>query len=649
MTEPNWSKDLKSPHLDIAQSTAKKIGVLAGPGTGKTSYGLMRRVARLLEEGESGENILLFSFTRTASTDLKSKLSDLGTLGAKNIRATTIHGYCFGLLQKKSILRITGRAPRPLLDHEKDLMLRDLEGDFGNIHKRREKLKAYEAGWARSSEDYLTQATLPNDISFQSQAISWLKNHGAILIGEVVPLTYRYLSNNPATEELSVFKHILVDEYQDLNILEQELIELLSKPENTSICVVGDDDQSIYRFRHANPKGILNFINRDDVEKHEILTCGRSPKPILEIANALIANAPNRNKQPLSCRQEKPGSIDIIQWPTLEKEINGIITAITHDLQQGHRSPGDILVLTSRQYIGKKIRDGLRKNSVEAHSYFKEEPVKTTKARVVIALLNLLANPKDKVSWRVMLGLNDPTGRSEAYKKLRKYSKTNNKTEIETLEESLAGERNIVIPALVKYYKETKDRLEEISKLSIEDLIEHLMPENDEDTADLRQLALEALEKTSTISELYKLLIVGITQPNIPHNPTFVRIMSLHKSKGLTSPCVYIVGAIDGLIPFIDKSKPEADQEEQKNEQRRLLYVAITRSSDQLVISSSLEMGNEVYKMRILKSVVISRKSRAKNLVVNTVAMPFLEELGPSKPNSIRGEKWLSDCVAKKT
>jgi DNA helicase II / ATP-dependent DNA helicase PcrA len=95
-----WNDDLTGVHFDIAASEARRIGVLAGPGTGKTTYGLLRRVARLIETGVSKPSeILLLTFTRTAANDLVEKLADLGTSGADSVRASTVHAFCFGALQ----------------------------------------------------------------------------------------------------------------------------------------------------------------------------------------------------------------------------------------------------------------------------------------------------------------------------------------------------------------------------------------------------------------------------------------------------------------------------------------------------------------------------------------------------------------------
>src|SRR4051812_11213801 len=118
----------------------------------------MRRVVRLLDEGVPGSRILLLSFTRVAAADLRDKVEALKAPGSEDVKATTLHGFCFGLLQHVAVLAITQRVPRILLAHEVDLMLRDIGGDYGDIYARRRRLEAYLAGWARSSGDEPDQA-----------------------------------------------------------------------------------------------------------------------------------------------------------------------------------------------------------------------------------------------------------------------------------------------------------------------------------------------------------------------------------------------------------------------------------------------------------------------------------------------------------
>lgn len=638
-----WNDGITGVHLQIASSNSKQIGVLAGPGTGKTTYGLIRRVARLLAEGTPGERILLLSFTRTAAADLKSKIADLDVPGIENVQALTLHSFCYQLLRKEAVFTATQRVTRTLLSHEVDLMLRDLDGDFGDIDSRRKRLEAFEAGWVRETEDHPGLAIQPNDKAFESEVIKWLRHHKAMLIGEVVPLAYKYLRDNPEAEELHSFSHIIVDEYQDLNRLEQHLLDLLRDANNANICVAGDDDQSIYGFRHANPAGIIDYQNRMATEKYNISVCGRCPKIVLAMANSLISCAPNRQKSPLTSNHSENGNVAILQWPDLNSEIEGIVSAIVTDITTERRKPGDILVLTHRSKIGTEIRRKLQEQNIQVHSYFSEEAVINDSARNALALLELVCG-NDEVAIRVLLGSGDATGRRDAYTRLLKYSSQNNIAETDVLNKMLNGEKltGISIPSLVSHYKEAVARANYLKDLSLDELINDLFPENNVELSDLRQLALEYIPLSASCSELLKNITTSITQVDVPQHPDFVRIMSLHKSKGLTSPVVFIVGFVEGIVPTIKNNLNDEEKRKAVEEQRRLFYVAITRSSDQLIISSSISI--ELPTARALGVTVMDGSVRniQGKLVAKTVASTYLSELGSQKPNSLRGLSWIS-------
>lgn len=376
----SWDDGISGTHRNIAASEHRRIGVLAGPGTGKTSYGLMRRVVRLLEQGVAGDRILLLSFTRVAAADLRDKVAALDAPGVNDVRATTLHGYCFGLLQREAVLTVIGRHPRILLDHEVDLMLRDIGNGFGDIYAKRRRLEAFTAGWARGSEDHPGVAGTQTDRDFGDAVMVWLREHQGMLIGEVIPLVYRYLVTNPAASELEAFDHVIVDEYQDLNVLEQRLLDELAT--NANLCIAGDDDQSIYSVRYANPGGILSFLAREDIESHTIGVCGRCPANILDMANCLIRQAPGRTKSDLTPREATDdGAVAIVQWPDVETEIDGIVSVIAGDVGASRREPGQILVLTNWRKIGEQIRMRLTELEIPARSFFTEEELGSDEGR----------------------------------------------------------------------------------------------------------------------------------------------------------------------------------------------------------------------------------------------------------------------------
>lgn len=638
-----WDEGIDEPYKAIAGSPAKRIGVLAGPGTGKTSFGLLRRVLRLLEDDVPGHRILLLSFTRVAAADLRDKIASLDAPGVDTVRATTLHGYCFGVLQKDRVLAITGRQPRILLDHEVDLMLRDIGGDFGSIHDRRRRLEALVAGWAREVEENLGPPPQPDDRDFEHAVMTWLREHRAMLIGEVVREVYNYFRNNPEAAALDSIDHIIVDEYQDLNRLEQSLLDTLA--EGKSLCIAGDDDQSIYSVRYANPEGIRCYMSRPDVEKYMITVCGRCPEPILSMANSLISQTPERNKPPLIPRDSaRSGAAAIVQWRDVNAEIDGVVAAIGDDIRSGKREPGDILVLTNWRNLGKRIRQRLTDLQIPAHSYFTEEELATDAGRKAVALLRLVENEDDAPALRVLLGLGNASGRSDAYQRLRAYCRTNRETPRGALERIRCGEKlPIRVPALTKVYAQVHDRVAQLREMDLATLVDALLPAAEPAVSDLRAVACDALAKAGSVSDFLRLVVEAITQHDVPQNPDFVRVMSLHKSKGLTSPAVYVVGAVHGVLPTL-RDDDSATLDAGIQEGRRLFYVAITRAAEELVISSATSMDLRDAKARGIKYAGARGTIRREGdrCIVRTYASPYISELGPAAPNPVRGECWLA-------
>lgn len=634
-----WHDNLQGVHRQIAESNHPRIAVLAGPGTGKTTFGLIRRAARLLETNQCHPHEILFvTFTRTAAHDLEDKLAALGSPGVDQIKAGTIHGYCLGLLQKEAVLAITGRKPRMLLEHEWKLMLRDLGVGYGNLDEREAQLLAMEAGWAREVTDHPGAAVVADDISFQAKALTWLRHHHAMLIGEVVPIAYNYLRNNPADPELAAYRHVIVDEYQDLNTLEHRLVDLLSAQSN--LCVAGDDDQSIYRFRYAHPEGIVLMHDAPGAEPYDITVCGRCPEVVLRAANRLMESAPNRLKAPLTSNKAGAGSLSIVQWETLGDEIDGVVAALAGDVQGGARTPGDFLILVQRRKIGYRIRDALVAAGVSARSFFHEDAIRqSSTSQAGLAYLTLLVDPEDRPSLRVLLGLDDAEGRSEAYCRLSELAQQNEKSEREFLQDVVAGAQKLPGRALKERFEEAQARLNQLTTLPLDELVGTLFPAADDDCKAMRELAESLLLESGTAADLLGGVLRALTQPEVPQSPDFVRVMSLHKSKGLTSPVVIIVSAVDGILPTIRETLSDAEKDAARHEARRLFYVALTRASDELVISSSLWMRiADAFGMGITSGGIRRRNGE---LVMKTVASPYLSELSPAAPKAIRGEFWL--------
>jgi DNA helicase-2/ATP-dependent DNA helicase PcrA len=639
-----WSDGLAGIALQIAQTAESPLRVMAGPSTGK-SFAMKRRVARLLEEGVVSRRILAVTFTRNAAAQLVKDLHDLGIEGCDEIRAGTLHAFCFRLLGRHEVFEFSGRIPRPVitftksgvLQFEGKAMLEDLAGNgqFGTRRDRTRRIRAFEAAWARLQSEQPGWPHDPVDAGFQAELLAWLRFHRAILIGELVPEALRYLRNNPGCAALTAFDHVIVDEYQDLNRAEQELIDLLAG--NGDIAVVGDVDQSIYRFRYANPEGIESFAATHPVTHDEILEkCRRCPTRVVQIADHLIRHNHLGGREPrLRPLPGNPhGQVHIVQWPSIADETTGLCTYIAWLIRDQGYSPGDILVLTPRRLLGYRIRDYLAADGITVHSFYHEEALESENAQWAFGLLTLLSDRTDRVALRWSLGYGSPTSRRGAYARVREHCEATGISPWNALVAMAEGQLEISHTGdLVAKFNEIRQIVESLENEPLETVVDSLMPTATAGLADLREAALFAIPGCENIAELFEVLKTGVTEPEMPQEGDFVRVMSLHKSKGLTTKVTIIAGCIDGLIPVHRPEEALDEQQQILREQRRLFYVAITRCTDLLVISSVLRLPrNLAFQMG---AEIIGRGDP-----VAAVASQFLAELGPHAPAAKLGSVW---------
>lgn len=639
----SWDDGLEGTVRHIAETNHSPLRVLAGPGTGKT-FALKRRLARLLQSGVSPSRILVCTFTRTAANDLQEAVSVLGIEVAKAVHAGTLHAYCFSLLSRADILRLTGRVPRPLLEFEQRFLLEDLrDTTLGGVNNCRDLLKAFNAAWARSQVDQPGWAASTIDQAFHDKLKNWLYFHEAILIGELVPETLRYLRDNPASEDRQAFDHILVDEYQDLNRAEQDLLNLMA--ESGALAVIGDEDQSIYSFKYAHPEGIANFNdyhpNTLDASLH---VCYRCPSLVVEMANHLISH--NRNRlprrlQPFSGNPE--GEVYVVQWNNTQQEADGIAHFIHKRVRDGHVEPGKVLILAPRRQFGYAVRDALNNIGISAHSFFQEETLDGDpkslagcKAQQAFALLTLLSNPEDRVALRCWCGFGSNSLRSGAWQRLREHCEQSGESPRIALERLVSGTLRISRSGdLIARFKQLKEKLSELRGLYGLDLVNNLFPTCDDWAVSLNQMATSAEATNLDASKLLELLRIGVAQPELPKDVDYVRVMSLHKSKGLEADLVIVVGCVQGIIPYVDDELSRFEQIRGLEEQRRLFYVAITRTKRILVLSGATQLPrHDAHRMQA----PFTRGSRTN---ANMLASSFLSELGPLKPNPIAGDAFL--------
>ena len=641
-----WDVNLEGPAYEIAASEGDILRVQAGPGTGKT-FALMRRVTRLLEEGIDPLRILVCTLTRTAASDLVRKVTLLGAPGATRVKVGTLHAFCFGLLAKNSVLELTERVPRPLLEFEERFLIEDLCRDFGGVYSCKRYLKAFSAAWARLQAEAPGWPEDEDDRRFQNVLERWLEFHSAMLLGEIVPVVLRYLQNNPAAPERTHFKYVLVDEYQDLNRADQKVLDLLAS--GGRLAVVGDCNQSIYSFRFAHPEGICEFGSVHpgtmDYSLHE---CRRCPKRIVDMANSLISNNETRWEEVLESREDCPeGEIHVVQWPNVDLEGRGLALFVRKKIEDGTLEPGKILVLTPRKQLGYSIRDALGEASIPAHSFFREDvlggnPKETggCEAQKAYSLLCLLNDPEDTVALRCWCGYECNSLCAPEWGRLRAYCEQSGYTAWQGLREIM--ENRVSLPytnRLCERKRLLDERLHELNGLTGEELLDAILPRTCDWAQSLRKIAESSDEDDYDAGTLRDILRMGVIQMELPTDVDYVRVMSLYKAKGLDADLVVLAGCVETLLPHIDRSLSQEEQRRSLEEQRRLFYVAITRTRKILVLSSAITMERgAAYQMRARVGRGDARRGRM-------VASRFIGELGEECPDAERGDEWLRRVI----
>lgn len=635
-----WNTGLVSPYLDIAAYQGTPLRVMAGPGTGKT-FAVMRRVARLLESGVSPSSIMAVTFTRTAANDLVRQLKSLGTPGANQVIAKTLHSLCFALLSRNAVFQATNRVARPLIDFEVDCMITDLATNFKGKRAASELVKAFEAYWATLQHHRPGWPQDPVQQNFHRELLHWLTYHQAMLIGELVPRALDYILQNPASPEAPSYAHVLADEYQDLNRADQVLIDSLAQ--RGTLTVIGDEDQSIYTvLRHARPDGIVRFhethTNTHDVPLHDCIRC---PTQVVHMANSLILhNHPQLPSTIKPVAQNGPGEVYIVQHNSIQDEITFIAAFIDWYLaNHAGVKPGEVLVLSTRRFIGYAIRDELLRLGHAAQSFFTERCLEKLPAREGYCLLRLLVHPDDRPAVRTWLGIGHNNWRTAAYQRIWQAAQANGISPRGLLDKIAAGSMQAppYTSDLVQRYSDLTARLASLAGMTGPALVDMLWPPGDPDCADIRGIALTVVGTVQSPAEILDEIVATITQPELPRErDDVIRVMSLHKSKSLTAKCVLVVGCIAGALPRLGAGLSSAAQQQAIEEQRRLFYVATTRTTHTLVLSSAATAPyGDAMQMGLTVAYGVGG-----NAVLQ--ASPFMNELGPDAPPALSGNQWRS-------
>lgn len=566
----------------ILSSQASRICIIAAPGSGKTKRGLIPKVVQILEEPSTDPRaVLLLTFSRLSAKDLKDRVSNF----EKKPIAATVHSLCLAFLLSENNHGMRKRVESIVLDFEKDALISDLKLIFPSENKRdlRRMLDEFGAGWATQPHDDVFEKTEKEKV-FKAAVVNWLSEHQAAMMEEIVYAAVELARQLKTSDFISTPKYIFVDEYQDLNRLEQEFIELLAE-DSELLFLVGDPDQSIYSFKYAYPHGIIEYLERPGVDGFSSNKTGRCPKKIVEVANQLLRQGEPERQEYLESIREDEGEVNFIQRDNQNEEFSYVLESISEKIRSGV-SPSEIFVLTPKKLLGVNFTEYANKNR-EAHgvSYqfkFDSKTEFSPLEKERLLLFGLTVNPDSLLHIRGYLGLGIADTRANEINRLKKkYGNLKTVLDKATYEDFPKSQTRTI--ALIDRIVQLKVFLEQIKDgKTLEVLIDELFPENDPETRQIRSIVDLLREDEDTIETLYFKLIDYMR--SVPTSPDDIRVMTLMGSKGLDADHVYIIGCNGGNIPGSNRSS-NLTEHEHKQEQRRLLFVGVTRAKQSLTIS----------------------------------------------------------------
>ena len=577
--------------------------ILAGAGSGKTKT-ITSRLAYLISQGIPANSTLTLTFTNKAALEMRNRALNL-------INQTKLDAYpllCtfhkFGLLFLKFYMSELKRKNNFVIidTDDKKKIIKKFQSDLSTSILANEISKMKNS--LVSVEDALSNSTLINDYAkkesgfYQKVAKVYkeyedtLKNENLVDFDDLLGLPYKILAKNKELcEEISQkYRYIMVDEYQDTNELQFKLLEKLCLM-HENLCVVGDDDQSIYGWRGARVENILNFKDQfKNVTLIKLENNYRSTQNILNTANNLIDCNQNRLGKKLIGTKEKGEEVTLMESEDENYETNKISNAIKKLINSGEELK-NIAVLYRVNALSRALEDGLTKARIPYKMVGGMKFYERAEIKDMISYIRLILNPNDDFSLRRIINRPKRGVGAASLTKLENIAKDQNLSLFETLNNtSNLGKKSQLM--LTQLYE---DILELKEKDNFYDIINELdetfklkefykeLPEGDDKIANIDEfLAMlkDALvnEPNFDLEEFLNELSLQSEQDNISEDG--ISIMSVHASKGLEFNHLFVIGMEEGFFPLIGD---HTDIEEE----RRLAYVAITRAKKTLTLSYS--------------------------------------------------------------
>ena len=611
----NMLDKLNERQKEAVLATEGPVLVLAGAGSGKTTV-LVNRIAYMISEKHIRPwNILAITFTNKAAREMKDRIERLLGDTAKDMWIGTFHSVCVRIL----------RSCIDLLGYSRDFVIYDTADTKTVMKECLRELDIDEKSFpvrnvlsiiSNAKNDLMDAATFENvyksdyrmsiiaKIYYRYQ--TKLRKNNAVDFDDIILNTVKILSENPdvLSKYQDKFQYILVDEYQDTNNSQYLLINLLAQA-NRNLCVVGDDDQSIYKFRGANIGNILNFEDDySDVQKITLDQNYRSTQNILDAANSVISNNKGRMGKSLWTSNGDGNKVFVYTGTNEYDEARYIARQIKkHFDEQGSFSDCAILYRTNAQ--SRVIEEMLMRESVpykvlSGLRFYDRKEIKD-----IIAYLRVVYNPNDDVSLARII--NEPKRKigNATLEKARNIAREKETSIYDVISHADDyPEFKTAIKKLLSFSEIIQSLIKLKDTVTIEDLTGRILNDTGympalvmEDTTESKTRIENLGEFISVITEFEKNEETGNTLGEFLENISLVSdidgydenedsavLMTIHSAKGLEFPIVFLSGLEEGLFPGMRSMESDDDIEEE----RRLCYVAITRAKEQLYITKTI-------------------------------------------------------------
>ncbi|MBC8174402.1 MAG: UvrD-helicase domain-containing protein [Candidatus Marinimicrobia bacterium] len=584
--------------------------IFAGAGSGKTRV-LTHKIAYLIQEaGYEPENILAVTFTNKAADEMRNRVERiLGTSSVK-VNIGTFHSICAGILRKDiSILGFS--SDFTIYDNnDQDTVIKSLmlsleiqkdEVSSTAIRSKISLMKNRMENWKDLNEN-ITSILDDAVIRIYPEYETTLKMNNALDFDDLLLFPLRLFEKKPSVlkKYQNHFKYILVDEYQDTNHPQFKFIKWLSE-KNKHLCVVGDDDQSIYGWRGADISNIIEF--KKSFPESKVFTLEqnyRSTQTILSSATAVVKNNEYRAPKTLWTDLGEGESIGLMETFDDQEEAEGVMELLEKEIMLNKRTFRNLVILYRINAQSRSIEESLRRRGIAyiivgGIKFYARKEVKD-----LLAYLRLVINPLDRISLKRVINFPPRGVGVKTVEKCENYASEHGLTLFDTLKTPDAvGLKGKQVAGLVEFYQTIKKYQKLRDSLSASELVSVLLDELGLVRFYKEQATKEATERLENIQELVNgihdfcereegagirefleevALLTDIDDWDNKSNA--VTLMTLHSAKGLEFPVVFIVGMEDGLLPHSrnleDKNKLE--------EERRLFYVGLTRAKEKVYL-----------------------------------------------------------------